>query len=107
MAKMYIANEEKLVKALRELEPLLREREKLEKLEPSFANLRGAEVKIRAPHNQVLAAQEKKKQEKEEKKKRGADKMADLGSLRGSRGGDPPKEFTPSFDPSSSGQNLG
>lgn len=107
LAKMYLANEEKLVKILLEVEPLLAERKRMEGLDPSFAGLRAAEVKIRKPANQEKAEEEKKRIEREEKKRKAAEEMEKLGSARKKRGDkDPPKSTTTTLDPESSGQNV-
>lgn len=108
LAKMYLANEEKLVTLLMEAKPFLEEREKLEKLEPAFKGLRAAEVSIRLPANQLAAKEEKARKEKEDRKRKAGQEMDKLGSARKKRGDqDPPRETTTSLDPDSSGQIIG
>lgn len=90
--KMYTANEEEIIKKLEELAPLLRERERLEKVEPSLTHIRASEIKIRRLNKEEEAEKEKRSKEKEERKRKAEAALNDLGSTRAKRGGvDPPK----------------
>lgn len=91
-AKLYLENEEKIVKALQEIAPLLLTREQMEKNEPNLEYMRASEVKIRKVHKEEEAEKERRAKEKQERKRKAEAELKALGSSRKKRGGqDPPK----------------
>lgn len=97
--KLYMENEEKIVRILAELAPLLKTREEMEKVEPALAHIRAAEVKIRKVHKEEEAEKEKRSKEKEERKRKAEAQLKELGSARKKRGNnDPPKDPSSKLD---------
>jgi len=97
--ELYMQNEKKILGLLKDIGPLLKAREDMEKNEPALANLRAAEIKIRKVYKAEEAEKEKRKQEKEERKRKAQAALEELGSARKKRGDqDPPRPTTSNLD---------
>jgi len=109
-SRAYLQNEEELIKALRDLEPILRKRSEMEKMEPKLKNLRAVEIQYSEVEGikKEKLEKAKKKKEDEAKKRKAEEEMDRLHLARRSRGNvDPPKSTSTMLDPDSSNQTVG